>query len=68
MGARCLKSRIESITMTGHDGTYGQTIYARHAYYLADILQGHRFVDVLSDLPDGRTLIDYSKFHLVEQG
>ena len=54
--------------MTGHDGTYGQTIYARHAYYLADILQGHRFVDVLSDLPDGRTLIDYSKFHLVEQG
>lgn len=54
------------VTMNGHDGTYGQTIYARHTYFPGDIVKNHRFVDVLSELPDGRTLIDYTKFHLIE--
>ena len=51
------------VTMTGHDGTYGDTIYARHAYYPDDIRPGHRFVDVVGEMPDGRFIIDYSKFH-----
>lgn len=51
------------VTMVGHDGTYGQTVYARHQYYPEDIRRGHQFVDVMSQLPDGRMLIDYEKFH-----
>ena len=49
--------------LTGHDGTYGQTVYARHNYTAADIRVHHRFVDVISQLPDGRMMIDYEKFH-----
>lgn len=50
-------------TMVGHDGTYGQTTYARHIYMPGDARIGHRFVDVTHALPDGRTEIDYSLFH-----
>ena len=51
------------VTLVGHDGTYGQTTYARHVYYPEDARVGHRFVDVTQSLPDGRTQIDYSQFH-----
>lgn len=50
-------------TLSGHDGTYGQTTYARHAYGPEDVRVGHRFVDVLSQLPNGRMMVDYAKFH-----
>ena len=52
-------------TLTGHDGTYGQTIYARNTYYLDDIRENVRFKDVLSQLPDGRIMIDFEKFHQI---
>ena len=52
-----------AVTLTGHDGTYGQMIYARHIYYCESFRVGHRFVDVLSQLEDGRLMIDYSLFH-----
>ena len=52
-----------SCVLTGHDSTYGQTIYSRHVYYPEDIQIGARFVDVTSQLPDGRIVIDYGKFH-----
>jgi inward rectifier potassium channel len=51
------------VTLMGHDGTYGQTTYARHLYYPEDIRVGHHFVDVMTQLPDGRMAIDYSRFH-----
>ena len=51
------------VTLTGHDGTYGQTVYARHTYEPTDVRVGERFVDVLHQLDDGRLMIDYSKFH-----
>lgn len=50
-------------TLSGHDGTYGQTTYARHVYGPGDVRVGHRFVDVLSQLTDGRMMVDYAKFH-----
>jgi inward rectifier potassium channel len=50
-------------TIIGHDGTYGQTVYARRQYFPEDIRVGHHFVDVISQLPDGRLLLDYEKFH-----
>ncbi len=54
------------ITMTGHDGTYGQTTYARQQYFAEDFRVGHRFVDILSDMDDGRLLVDYTRFHSTE--
>jgi len=54
------------ITMTGHDGIYGQTVYARHSYFPEDISTTHRFVDIISELPDGRMMVDYGKFHDIE--
>jgi inward rectifier potassium channel len=50
-------------TLVGHDGTYGQTTYARQVYTPSAIRPGHRFIDVISQLPDGRMMIDYTKFH-----
>lgn len=52
------------VTMVGHDGTYGQTNYARYTYECDEVKVGHRFVDIIHELPDGRLMVDYSKFHL----
>jgi inward rectifier potassium channel len=54
------------VTLTGLDGTTGQTIHARHLYEARHVVHNARFVDVLSTAPDGRLLIDYTKFHDVE--
>jgi inward rectifier potassium channel len=54
------------VTLTGHDGTYGDTIYARHNYYPKDIRHEHQFVDVISEIEGGRLLIDFEKFHDTE--
>jgi inward rectifier potassium channel len=56
------------VTLTGIDGTTGQTIHARHIYESTDIVFDARFVDVLSNGPDGRLLIDYTKFHEIHRG
>ncbi len=50
-------------TLVGHDTTYGQTVHARKVWHPEDVLCDHTFVDVLSDLPDGRILVDYEHFH-----
>jgi low temperature requirement protein LtrA len=49
--------------LTGHDGTYGQTIHARNFYFAEDVAVGRRYVDIASTLPDGRVQIDYTVFH-----
>jgi inward rectifier potassium channel len=51
------------VTLVGHDGTYGQTIYARHLYSSDDLRCNERFVDIISELDDGRLLVDYDRFH-----
>lgn len=58
-------TRLVSIvaTLMGHDGTYGQTTYARHLYAPEDVRVGERFVDVIHELPDGRLMLDYKLFH-----
>jgi inward rectifier potassium channel len=55
------------VTLTGLDGTTGQTIHARHIYEAKDVVFHARFVDVLSNGPDDRLLIDYTKFHEIER-
>ncbi len=51
------------VTLRGHDGTYGQTTYARTLYQAEDILVGHRHVDVIHEMESGKLLIDFTKFH-----
>ncbi len=54
------------VTLSGHDDTYAQDIYARHYYAAEDIHAGYRFVDNVSRLQDGRLMIDYGRFHDIE--
>jgi inward rectifier potassium channel len=54
------------VTVTGLDATFGQTIHARHIYEASDVVWSARFVDVLSNRPDGQLQLDYTRFHDVE--
>lgn len=51
------------VTLTGIDGTFAQTVHARTSYFADDVVWGGRFVDVTSQLPDGRLQVDYTKFN-----
>lgn len=51
------------VSITGLDETFSQTVHARHSYVADEIVWGARFVDILSRLPDGRRLVDYTQFH-----
>ena len=53
-----------TIALTGLDGTFAQTIHARHMYWAEDLRFGHRFVDVMRDLEGGVVEMDFAKFHL----
>jgi inward rectifier potassium channel len=52
-----------AVTITGMDGTTSQTIYAGTDYLDHEIRFGVRFADMMSELPDGRLRIDYSRFN-----
>jgi inward rectifier potassium channel len=52
-----------AVVVTGYDVVAAQTIYAQKAYNHADILFGHRYADILGTSEDGRTKIDYGRFH-----
>lgn len=63
----CARIRAVIVTIMGHDATYGETTHARHFYYpMLDLAIDHHFVDVISQLPDGRLMVDYTRFHRVE--
>jgi inward rectifier potassium channel len=51
------------VTLTGIDSTFAQTVHARTSYFAEDFVWGGRFVDVTSQLPDGRLQVDYTKFN-----
>jgi inward rectifier potassium channel len=53
------------VTLTGIDSTFAQSIHARTSYFAEDFVWGGRFVDVTSQLPDGRLQVDYTKFNEV---
>lgn len=56
-----------SVSLTAFDGTLSQTIHANHLYMGDAVVFDARFIDVMSTLPDGRTQIDFAKFHDVER-
>ncbi|HEY9301539.1 MAG TPA: ion channel [Phormidium sp.] len=57
-------SNIEIIViLTGIDETVAQTIHTRHSFLAEEILWNQRFVDILVTMPDGKRLIDYTRFN-----
>jgi len=50
-------------TVVGHDGVYGQTVYARKIYYPESFVTGVKFADILSQMPDGRIIVDFDQFN-----
>ncbi len=54
------------VTLLGHDGTYNQTTHARHIYTPDMVRHDHHYVDVMSQLPDGRLVLDLTRFHDTE--
>ncbi len=62
--ASLAENRVEIIaSLVGIDETFAQTVHARHSYLPDEIAFGARFVDVISDTPDGTRRIDYTQFH-----
>lgn len=53
------------LSLTGYDETFAATIHARKQYSLDDVVLHARFADVLSMLPDGTRVLDYTNFHAV---
>jgi inward rectifier potassium channel len=51
------------VSLMGIDETSSQTVHARKVYTVDDLVEGVRFVDILSRRPDGRSVIDYTRFH-----
>jgi inward rectifier potassium channel len=55
------------ILLTGVDETLAQTIHARVRYTLDDIVHHARFAVILRGEPDGTRIIDYDRFHEVQE-
>ncbi|MGE5655455.1 MAG: ion channel [Actinomycetota bacterium] len=51
------------VTLTGLDETVSQTIHARHSFIPEEIVWDARFVDIISNTPDGKRFINYTRFH-----
>jgi inward rectifier potassium channel len=51
------------VTLTGIDGTFAQTVHARHLYEFHDVRWNHRFVDIIAPHSPGRFQMDVSKIH-----
>jgi inward rectifier potassium channel len=51
------------VSLTGLDETFSQTVHARYSYSPAEIVADARFVDIFSEMPDGTTRVDYTRFH-----
>jgi inward rectifier potassium channel len=64
--ARLREAKAEILlSLLGIDETFAQTVHARHAYKLTDIVENAYFADVLTIGADGTRVIDYASFHEV---
>lgn len=50
------------VSLTGLDGTFSQTVHARHNYAARDIVFGSRLADIMHRLPGGELVYDYDRF------
>jgi inward rectifier potassium channel len=51
------------VLLSGTDETLADLVFARHSYQPDRILWGQRLVDIITRLPDGRRLVDLTRFH-----
>jgi inward rectifier potassium channel len=58
------RDEIEFVaTVVGIDGDTMQTVHARHRWLEGSVRFGVRHADMLTELPDGRIRLDFSKFN-----
>jgi inward rectifier potassium channel len=58
------EERLEILAIVvGIDGTFSQTIHARHSYTAEEIIPNARFVDIIKELPDGKRGVDLGLIH-----
>jgi inward rectifier potassium channel len=55
------------VVVSGYDEVTAQTVHARKAYEHHRIKHGHRYVDIIEDLDDGRLKVEYGRFHTTVQ-
>jgi inward rectifier potassium channel len=67
--AESLKRAVAEIvvSVTGIEGAFMQTVYARHIYAAADIVWGARLSDMMIRSPQDEFFIDYGKFDSIEE-
>jgi inward rectifier potassium channel len=51
------------VSIVGTDDTSLQPVHSRHQYADQEVLWGMRHADILSEQPDGRLVLDVSRFH-----
>jgi len=51
------------VSLSGIDEDFSQPIHTYHTYRASDVIEGHRFVDILSRPGEGILQIDYNGFH-----
>jgi inward rectifier potassium channel len=61
------ESRSEFLAViSGNDESFAQRIFARHSYLAGEVVWDRAFVDILEAGPEGELLVDYTRFHDVE--
>jgi inward rectifier potassium channel len=61
------ESRSEFLAViSGNDESFAQRIFARQSYLVGAVVWDHAFVDILESGPEGELLVDYTRFHDVE--
>ncbi|HET9122772.1 MAG TPA: ion channel [Acidiferrobacteraceae bacterium] len=54
------------VILTGLDDTLSQTVHARYTYRTSELRWNQQFADILSQTPDGRTVLDFSRFQALQ--
>jgi inward rectifier potassium channel len=54
-----------TVSLTGIDETFSQTVYARYYYDAEDIIWGARLADITTRTPEGEFLFDFTRYDLV---
>ena len=55
-----------TVSLTGVDETFSQTVYSRYSYKSEDIVWGARLADIISESAERGFRIDYTKFDDIE--
>lgn len=54
------------VSVTGIDGAFMQTVYARHTYEASDLVWGAKLADIIIQSPEREFMIDYGRFDVIE--